>query len=142
MTAVLLGAALLLAPLAPAEGPISLPGSDGLEGTWSQYGREPTIDQVYYHAQTTGKLENPFAYDGFIAVLDCARVGQEAIAVIDGRGAYRVFVFDCAARADGTREWMGENAIIGELDYFLARRLGIPPSRGVTGSLYWLEERR
>jgi hypothetical protein len=142
MTAVLLSAALLLAPLAPVEGPISLPGSDGLEGTFSQYGREPTIDMIYYHAMVTGKLEDPFAYDGFVAVEDCARVGQEALAVIDGYGMFRVWVFDCAARADGTKEWMAENMILGEIDHFLARRLGIPPGRGVTGSLYWLEERR
>ena len=61
-------------------------------------------------------------YDGYIAVLDCARIGE--VVDVRWRGhAARLLVFDCAGDS-ATRAWMLRGNVIGEVSFDVAQRWG------------------
>jgi len=64
-------------------------------------------------------------YDGFIAVLECEHIGKDFYMFTEA-GAYRLLISDCAVRndSDGTRTWMINNRIAGEINYSLAEEMG------------------
>jgi hypothetical protein len=105
------------------------------EGTWSQYGKSPTDGQIWYHSTQTKLLENPDAYDAFIAVQSCDDVGKTAwIKVGDHQDWLLTFIFDCSGHSS-TTQWFKRANIIGELDYYTARELDILVGRGVVGAI-------
>ena len=63
-----------------------------------------------------------YTVHGYVAVSDCARVGEvTTLRAADGQ-EYDVLIADCAGD-DGTPDWMRENAIVAELDWRLWERL-------------------
>jgi len=103
-------------------------------GTLSQYDRRPT-DQVLINRTITGRTAYTLpagwqAVDGYIAERDCSNIGK--IRHVYWRGRYaRLMVFDCAG-SQTARQWMDRNHILGEIDYYTARRWGALPQRGLT----------
>ncbi len=106
--------------------------ADGVEtGWWSQYAEQPTIDMIWYHGYEDEDV------DGFIAVLDCGRVGEYAWIGINS-GIYYVRAFDCLGGWDGGDPvWWYENNLIGEIDYYLAEREGVVGQGGVRAWIIW-----
>lgn len=101
------------------------------EGWWSQYAEQPTLNMIAYHGYEDEDV------DGFIAVLDCDRVGDYAWIGINN-GIYRVRAFDCLGGWDGgDPEWWYTNNVIGEIDYYLAEREGVVGQGGVRAWLIW-----
>lgn len=105
-----------------------------MRGSWSQYAKGPTDSQIWYHTEVTGKLEDPERYDSFVAMIDCDHVGKDVWISVDGSEWRDAFVFDCSGHTS-TTVWMSENNIIGELDYYTVKELGIPERQGVDGRL-------
>jgi hypothetical protein len=69
-------------------------------------------------------------HDGYIAVLDCQRIGE--VWTVHYRGIVeRLLVADCSGHAE-TSAWMSRNRIVGEVDYETARRWGVV-GRGAPG---------
>jgi hypothetical protein len=61
---------------------------------------------------------------GYVAVNDCARVGEVATLVDPGGREWRVLVADCGgAEVNGGAAWMTTNNIVAELDAALWQRL-------------------
>ena len=61
---------------------------------------------------------------GYVAVNDCARVGEVATLVDPGGREWRVLVADCGgAEVNGGAAWMTANNIVAELDAGLWERL-------------------
>ena len=109
--------------------------SPDMTGFASQYGKSPTDGTIVYR-QSVGDLPNDISlYDGLIATNSCEHMGKEATVVIDGK-SYFVVVFDCSGDAE-TKEWMQQNRIIFEVDYYLAERIGIIGRGGIEARLCW-----
>lgn len=109
-----------------------------MQGSWSQYAKEPTDSQIWYHTEVTGLLSHPEEYDSFIAMVDCDHVGRDVWISVKGGPWRKAFVFDCSGHVS-TTTWMRQNGIIGELDYYTIKELGLPPRQGVRGKLSFLE---
>ena len=61
---------------------------------------------------------------GYVAVNDCARVGEMATLIDPGGREWRVLVADCGgAEVNGGAAWMTRNNIVAELDAGLWARL-------------------
>lgn len=132
--AVLLGAAPIAPP--PDNTPINR-GPKYLQvdrGIFSQYNKGPTDSQIRYHTEVTGLLKPDKGYQGFIAVIDCDRVGDDAWVKIGKSGWLKVFVFDCSGHVSTTR-WMLENDIPAELGWYLVEKLDLPHGVGIPGAL-------
>jgi hypothetical protein len=106
-------------------------------GVFSQYAQRPT-DQVLWNRSIPGRTAYTLpvereGIDGYLAVAECERIGE--VVTVSWRGrTERLMVFDCAG--DGrTRSWMKRGNILGELDYYTAKRWGVL-GRGVPGA--WL----
>lgn len=84
-------------------------------GFLSAYDQAPTDATLAYRF---GENVDLSAYDGFVAVRDCGRIGEtaelETIA-----GTFDVLIFDCAGGADGGLQWMIEGGYVAEIDYYL-----------------------
>lgn len=87
-------------------------------GWLSAYGQQPTDATIAYRQEIGDIPNNLSMYDGVIAVLDCGRIGEEALLRAEGV-SLRVMVFDCAGDSDGGYEWMIENNIAAEVGYYL-----------------------
>jgi hypothetical protein len=96
-------------------------------GTLSQYDRSPTemvLDNRSVVGQTAYTLpENHAGVSGYIAVYDCEWIGQ-VVTVSWANHVERLMVFDCAGD-DETRQWMKRGNVIGEVDFYTARRWGM-----------------
>lgn len=103
-------------------------------GTFSQYNRGPTDSQIWYHTTVTGLLKPGKGYQGFIAVVDCDRVGHDAWIRVGKSGWLKVFVFDCSGHVSTTR-WMLDNDIPAELGWYLVEKLGLPHGVGIPGAI-------
>jgi len=99
-------------------------------GWWLQYAQSPTDAQIWYHGYEDEQV------DGFIAVMDCDRVGSYAWITVNNSSWQRVRVFDCMGR-DGNPSWWKENYIIGELGYYLAQEHGVVGRGGVKARIAW-----
>ena len=96
-------------------------------GTLSQYDQAST-DRVLYNRSVVGVTayalpDNREGVTGYIAVYDCARIGQ-VVTVSWSNHVERLMVFDCAGD-DVTRQWMKLWNVIGEVDYYTAQRWGM-----------------
>ncbi len=105
------------------------------QGWWSQYGQMPTDDMIDYHGYPPAS-EDP-EIDGYIAVLDCSRIGDRALISIND-SVYRVRAFDCLG-SDGTLSWWTDNNIIGEIDFYLAEAEDVVGQGGVRATCTWLD---
>ena len=114
----------------------SVCNNDPLEPYWfSQYAQAPTDGTMEYR-QSVGDIPMDMsAYDGVIAVEDCAKVGHEALINVDNQWR-KVIAFDCLARNE--HNWMQEKNIVAELGYYLARLTGTEVGSGVQGNLIWV----
>ena len=102
---------------------------------FSQYGQAPTDGTMEYR-QSVGDIPMDMsAYDGVIAVEDCANIGREAWINVDNQWR-KVIAFDCLARNE--YNWMAEKNIVAELGYYLARLTGTEVGSGVRGNLVWV----
>ena len=92
--------------------------------TLSQFAERPTravIANRSVPGRTAHTLPaNHADYDGYIAVLDCDRIGDVVTVRWNGHTA-RAVVFDCAGDS-ATRAWMRRGNVIGEVDYDTAKR--------------------
>lgn len=96
-------------------------------GTLSQYDR-PSTDEVLHNRSVSGQTAHmlPDKRDGvtgYIAVYECERIGQ-VVTVSWSVHVETLMVFDCAGD-DETRQWMKQWNVIGEVDYYTARRWGM-----------------
>lgn len=89
-----------------------------LDGWLSAYAQTPT-DATLAIRQEWGQLPaDVTAYDGYVAVLDCAMVGQDAT-LHTAVGSFDVLIFDCAGQADGGYDWMVDGRFVAEIDWYL-----------------------
>jgi hypothetical protein len=102
-------------------------------GWWSQYDEGPTLAQIEYHGFSINDA------DGFIAVLDCDRVGEYAWIRVNMSDWFKVLVFDCLG-ANGNLSWWRNNHILGEIDYYTAVKHGVEGQGGVRAHLAFDEE--
>ena len=87
---------------------------------WASQYSPGIMDQVRANRQL-----DPVHVDGYIAVADCADIGQVWWIRPIGQAEWESFqVMDCAAPNDGAREWMARNRIIVEVDHLTAVRWG------------------
>jgi len=92
-----------------------------VSGYLSAYDKNPTVYTIEYR-QSTGEIPHDLSgYDGVITVLDCGRIGQEAILAI-GEKTIKTIVFDCAGQSDGGYAWMVENNIVAEVGWGIAQK--------------------
>jgi hypothetical protein len=92
-----------------------------LTGWASQY--SPGIMQeVINNRQAWEQIpEDLSAYDGFVAVLDCAKIGDEVMLKPEHSSTWEKFlVVDCAG--EDAVDWMQSNNILVEVDYSTAKR--------------------
>ena len=73
---------------------------------------------------------------GYVAVNDCARVGEMATLIDPGGREWRVLVADCAGN-DGGSEFMTRNNIVAELDWVLWSRLTKTHGRPLQIEIVW-----
>ena len=62
-----------------------------------------------------------YTVHGYVAAMDCSRVGEVAVMLVDGR-EYRVLIADCAGD-DGPIDRFTEQRIILEMDWRLWEKL-------------------
>jgi hypothetical protein len=96
-------------------------------GTLSQYD-QPSTDEVLHNRSVSGRTAYllPDKHEdvtGYIAVYECERIG-EVVTVSWSDRVETLMVFDCAGD-DETRQWMKRWNVIGEVDYYTARRWGM-----------------
>ena len=93
-------------------------------GTLSYYAAAPTRAVIANRSvpwRTAHTLPaNHADYDGYIAVLDCDRIGEVVDVRWNGHTA-RLVIFDCAGDA-ATRAWMRSGNVIGEVSFDVAKR--------------------
>lgn len=65
-----------------------------------------------------------------IAVSDCSTIGDRVTVQVGDDTPLRAVVFDCAGN-DGTAQWMQENNVVLELDFYTADRYGMVESGAV-----------
>lgn len=112
---------------------LSLLLSAPITGYLSAYHPEPTAATVAYR-QGMGQLPDDLSrYDVLLAVLDCRRIGDEAIMASDS-GVYTAVVFDCAGVDDGGAQWMIDTGIVAEVDG------GNYDMAGEFAAVYWVAE--
>jgi hypothetical protein len=104
-------------------------------GTLSQYDQSPT-DMVLDNRSVFGRTAYTLPEDhedvsGYIAVYDCEWIGQ-VVTVRWSNRVERLMVFDCAGD-DETRQWMKQRNVVGEVDFYTARRWGML-KRGIPGA--------
>jgi hypothetical protein len=97
-------------------------------GWWSQYDEGPTLAQMAYHDFSIDDAE------GFIAVLNCDRVGEYAWIRVNDSDWIRTRVFDCLG-SNGNPSWWRNNHILGEIDYYTAVKHGVEGQGGVRAHL-------
>lgn len=95
------------------------------EGWLSAYAQEPTDHTMAYRLET-GDIQE--GYEVYIAVPECSRIGETGeIEFPDGiKKSYQVF--DCASRdteTDDSSNWMKDNNIVAELDYYSWKEHGL-----------------
>jgi hypothetical protein len=61
-------------------------------------------------------------YSGYIALLDCSRVGEIVWVCFEDDSCTRLLVADCAGIKDGGAAWMRRGGYAGEVDYETAMR--------------------
>jgi hypothetical protein len=93
-------------------------------GTLSQYD-QPSTDEVLANRSVSGRTayllpDKRDGVTGYIAVYECERIG-EVVTVSWSDHVEKLMVFDCAGD-DETRHWMKQENVIGEVDYYTARR--------------------
>lgn len=93
-------------------------------GWTSRYDPNP-MNATIELRQEWGQLpQNLEMYDGFVAVADCDRIGEETyLKPINATQFERFLVVDCAG-SQQAYNWMVENNIIVEVDYTTAERWG------------------
>ena len=105
-------------------------------GWWSQYAEQPTKDQIAYHGYKPVRARLTSRVSGYIATLDCSKVGSFAWIKINDSDWLRVRVFDCLG-GDGNPSWWRENRVIGEIDYYLAVQHDVVREGGVKAEIAW-----
>jgi len=90
-------------------------------GWLSAYDEESTINQINYGLSTRQIQEGRTVY---LATADCKRIGEVGLIQIGDSDWLDYQVFDCAGN-DGTPDWMGQNNIIAEIDYYTWQRYGL-----------------
>jgi len=92
-----------------------------LTGRASQYS-PGVMQEVIRNRQAWGQIPDDLsAYDGFVAVLDCSKIGEEIMLKPEHSSNWEKFlVVDCAG-SDAV-DWMKSNNILVEVDYSTARR--------------------
>jgi hypothetical protein len=94
-------------------------------GWASQYGNGGVMEATIEAQQDMGHIPQDLSgYDGFVAVLDCARVGDTVYMRPSNQAVWeRFMVVDCACSCHpSTIAWMQDNNIIAEVDYQTAER--------------------
>jgi hypothetical protein len=87
-------------------------------GFLSAYDENPTVGTIEY-GQKNGMIPRDLSkYDGLVAVIDCWRVGHDAILTV-GDEQFYVLVFDCAGKGDGGWDWMIRYSYLAEVDYYM-----------------------
>lgn len=77
-----------------------------------------------------GYLAPSSTAQGYIAVVDCARLGETVwVRFGDSAEWNQLQVSDCSGHESTTR-WMRENNILGEVDYWMAARYGFAGGPG------------
>lgn len=116
--------------------------AEPVTGFLSQYDQGPTDGTLYYRIHESKEVMD-YDYDGYLAVADCSRIGDEAILEIEyddyDSGPLWIAILDCAGHKS-TTDWFNEAGIIGEVDYYTALEHGFLDRGNVTGTLSWLEE--
>lgn len=87
-------------------------------GFLSAYDETPTVATIEYDQENGFIPYDLSKYDGVVAVIDCFRVGQDAILTV-GSEEFYVLVFDCAGKGDGGWNWMIRNAYLAEVGYYM-----------------------
>lgn len=106
-------------------------------GFLSGYDQLPTDATIAYR-QELGQLPNDLSqYDAFIAVLDCAQIGETGVLYTDV-GPLRIVVFDCAGVEDGGHHWMVNGSYVADLDWYT--RSQYPELMG-TNAVLWIGDR-
>lgn len=116
---------------------MTIQGITGVEhGHLSAYDKTPTDATIAYR-QELGQIPTELSgYDTLVAVLDCGRVGQE-VHIVTSHGKLNGLVFDCAGQADGGYDWMVENSIVAEVDWYTWEKH--PELIGQEAIVYFLE---
>ena len=105
-------------------------GHDLTVGSASYYDKGPTDGTMEYRVSVGDITPKHLKHtDVFIAVPDCMQVGTTGWISIDGSDWLRYAVMDCAGHQE-TADWMHENNILVELDYYTSERFA--PERGHT----------
>lgn len=94
----------------------NMPVYSDVDGYLSAYDKNPTVYTIQYRQEVGDIPRDLSKYDGVIAVLDCGKIGQEAVLAI-GEKTLSVIVFDCAGQSDGGHAWMVENNIVAEVGW-------------------------
>ena len=97
------------------------PASPTQSGWLSAYDKEPTIATMEYRL-TIGDVE--LGHDVYLAVADCARMGETGRITIGDGEPLSYQVFDCLG-ADASHNWMAQQNIIAEVDYWTWQRHGL-----------------
>lgn len=133
MSAIILTAAMLMAPFMSFDEDILPVDGRAVRVNFSRYDRAPTDDTLQYRIDMEQIDPNWRAwYDGLIAVADCDSIGEEMWAKLDDRWM-RLLIFDCAGHKE-TVEWMRDGNIAGELGYYTAESIGFT-HRGVVSGM-------
>ena len=105
-------------------------GYQPASGCASYYDQAPTDGTMAYRVEVGDITPKMLKHvDVFVAVPDCMQVGKVGWISIDGTGWQRYAVMDCAGHQE-TADWMHDNGILVELDYYTAERYA--PERGHT----------
>lgn len=122
MTALLLTAALLLTGPDAAEQPAAPSWATGWASAYAPGVMESVV--AYRMTNDIWRIDPPadwYQVHGYIAAMDCARVGEVTTLTVAGRH-YRVLIADCAGD-DGPPDRFSRDNIIAELDARLWARL-------------------
>lgn len=121
---------------------ISIMGHHVDSGFISQYAKSPTDGTLHYRKYESMEIED-IDYDAYIAVKDCSMIGEEVWLQLwyddYESGPLKAVVFDCSGHVD-TSEWMEEDNIIAEVDWYTARDHGFLGRGGVSGRIFWIGE--
>lgn len=109
--------------------PVSVKQIEGWGG-WSYYDKGPTDRMLSIWESYGYDLEE---YDAFIAISDCSLRGKTATIRVEDGKPIKALIYDCAGSIQ-TACWMAKNEILGELDYYTVKDLGIY-GRGTWGYL-------
>lgn len=122
---IILSAAILISPIVDPS--VSTTEYDEMHGYLSKYSEAPTIGTVNYRIHTSKQLPEDawHRYDTFIAVHDCDLIGREGWLHIPAENLnLKAVVFDCSGDLE-TSQWMKDNNILGEVDYYTANKYNV-----------------